>query len=313
MPSPPSPSTLHFDDDLGDRAAHALRGLIEEGRVADAASWLGAVRQWDARAFYVDSASRWPGRPAWLDRWVEASPDVALALLVRGDHAIHWAWAARGSAWEPLPGTAGTFDERLALAEADLRRAAEMDPTDPTAPCLLIRVARGRRLPLAEKFDRFQLLVARDPRHRQGHVEMLRSVTQKWGGSHDLMFQFARSARAEAPPGSPLHTLIVEAHIERWLLADRAGTEAGYWHRADVVADVVAAAAAYLAAPEAESTPLDVIDHSHLAFAFCAMGDWVSARRHLEAMSLPYRWPWAMFGDPAELITRARERAAAGA
>lgn len=311
MPSPPSPSTLHFDDDLGDRAAHALRGLIEEGRVADAASWLGAVRQWDARAFYVDSASRWPGRPAWLDRWVEASPDVALALLVRGDHAIHWAWAARGNAWEPAAGAEATFRERLLLAEDDLQRAAEMDPDDPTGPCLLIRVARGRRLSLAEKFDRFQMLVARDPRHRQGHAEMLRSVTEKWGGSHDLMFQFARSAREDAPAGSPLHTLIVEAHVERWLLADREGADAGYWRLPHVVADVTDAAAAYLAAPASEPTPLDVIDRSHFAFAFCAMGEWAAARRQFEAMSLPYRWPWAMFGDPAELITRARERARA--
>ena len=309
MEIPPTPSTLQFDDDLGDPAAHALRDQLEEGRITEAAAWLAAVRQWDARAFYVDCASRWSGRPAWLDPWVASSSASALPLLVRGDHAIHWAWAARGNAWEPAPGAEATFEERLLLAESDLRHAAELDPGDPTAPCLLIRVARGRRLSLAEKFDTFQMLVARDPRHRRGHAEMLRSLTEKWGGSHDLMFQFARSARDGAPAGSPLHTLIVEAHIERWLVADREGPDADYWHRPAVVEDVSEAAAAYLAAPPVEATPLDIIDRSHFAFAFSAMGEWVAARRHFQAMSLPYRWPWAMFGDPAELITQARSRA----
>jgi hypothetical protein len=303
---------LAFDDDLGDATARQVRELLAAGRIGEAQTRLAGIRHWDARLFYIDSASRWPGRPGWLDQWVAAGPNPALALLVRGDHAIYWAWEARGTGWEPAAGSEALFEQRLTLAETDLQHAAELDPEDPSALCLRLRVARGRRLSLSEKFERFQELCRRDPRHRRGHTEMLRALSQKWGGSHQVMFQFARDTAAKAPPGSPLHTVIVEAHVERWLVADRDGVDNGYWRRTDVAAEVTNAAAAYFQAAEFRPTPVTVVDRSYFAFAFSEMGDLAAARTQFEAMTLPFRWPWAMFGDPAQLIASARSRALAG-
>lgn len=312
MQSPAPVPALVFDDDLGDASARRLRELVSQGRVADAQAWLDTVHNWDARLFYVDAVSRWPDRPAWLDAWVAQASQRALPLLVRADHSIHAAWSHRGSGWDAAAGSEQAFAERLGAADADLGQAAVIEAMDPTAYCLMLRVARGRRLPLSEKQERFQQMCARDPGHRRGHTEMLRCLSEKWGGSHDLMFQFARETAARAQPGSPLFTLIAEAHVERWLTADREGAERDYWQRPDVAAEIRSAASACFDSPQFRQTPLTVVDRSHFAFCFVQMGDWTAAKQQLVAMPVPYRWPWAMFGDPAALLTAARQQALAG-
>jgi hypothetical protein len=302
---------LAFDDDLGDASAKRLRELVAGGRTREALAWLDGVRHWDARAFYIDAAARWPDRPAWLDAWVAEAPGSAIPLLVRGAHAIQGAWALRGTDWEPRPGAETTVVQILRGADADLAHAAALDRTDPSAAMLMIRAARGLQLPLGERQERFQQLVSRDPTHRRGHTEMLRALSAKWGGSHDLMFQFARQTAGRAQAGSSLFGVIAEAHVERWLVADRDGADAGYWRRDDVVGEIRAAAAASVEHPGFPTTPLAVVDRSTFAFCFASMGDWAAARRQFQAMTVPYRWPWGMFGDPAQLLLDARQRALA--
>jgi hypothetical protein len=43
---------------------------------------------------------------------------------------------------------------------------------------------------------------------------MLQFLCGKWHGSDDRMMDFARRASAGAPPGSHIHVLIAEAHLE---------------------------------------------------------------------------------------------------
>jgi len=309
MQPPPPGSGPVFDDDLGDVSARRLRELVASGRAPEAERWIEGVRNWDARSFYVDAVARWPGRPPWLDNWLRASSSP-VARLVGGDHLIHWAWEARGQDWAPSPGSQQAFEERLAGADALLGQAAAADAADPTAFCLMLRVARGRQLPLAERRQRYEHLRARDPSHRRGHTEMVRALAEKWGGSHDQMFAFARETAGRAGPGSSLHGLIAEAHVERWLVADRRGADHDYWRRPQTAEEIRRAAAAAFDPGGFRASPMSVIDRSYFAFCFTQMGDLSEARRHFAAMSVPYRWPWAMFGDPADLLVSARRLAA---
>ena len=307
----PGAPRVDFDDDLQDQHASTLRVQAANGDWRELEQWLAAVRSRDARCFYVDAISRCPGNPEWLGRWVKVAPEAALPYLVRGDHSIYYAWEARGSAWQPAEGSDSLFEARLRAAEGDLLRAAELDQTDPTPSCLLLRSGRGLGIELDEKWRRFHWLLEREPAHRRGHSEMLRALTAKWGGSHDAMFSFARDVADRSAGGSPLHTLIAEAHVERWLVADTEDGDATYWHRPEVIDDVHAAARRYFDAPEFQPTPFTVIDRSFFAFCFAQMADWTAARKQFEAMPIPYRWPWAMFGDPSHLLLEAKRQAMA--
>lgn len=308
MQVPPPAPGLVFDDDLGDANARRIRELAVAGRAPEAERWIEGIRHWDARTFYIDAVSRWEGRPGWLDTWVRASPSP-IAKLVGADHLIHWAWGSRGQGWAPSAGSQELVEQRLAAADEQLGQAALADVADPTACCLMLRVARGRGLGLAEKQERFQELRRRDPHHRRGHTEMLRALSEKWGGSHDLMFQFAWEAGGRSGPGSSLHTLVAEAHVERWLMADRGGADTDYWQRPEVAAEIHRAATAAFDPAAYRSTPMSVVDRSYFAFCFTQMGALNELRQQITAMSIPYRWPWAMFGDPAQLLIAARRLA----
>lgn len=44
------------------------------------------------------------------------------------------------------------------------------------------------------------------------------ALANKWSGAgHEPMFQFARAAAANAPPGSDVPITLIQAHVERWL------------------------------------------------------------------------------------------------
>ena len=62
---------------------------------------------------------------------------------------------------------------------------------------------------------RFDEVVARHPWHRIAHEHMLQYRCEKWFGSHEEMFEFARATAERAPDGSLPPRLIAVAHVER--------------------------------------------------------------------------------------------------
>ncbi|MEM6990298.1 MAG: hypothetical protein AAF721_07370 [Myxococcota bacterium] len=170
----------------------------------------------DARAFLADEV----GRRARVDAvaaWVSAEPNSTDAQLTWGASLIAQAWEARGGGTSVSPAARQAFHEHLVQADAALQHAAAGRPDDATPWALRIVCARGLGGGRALVDGLFAEATARDPESWLAHIEMLRYLTPKWHGSDEAMLGFARGVRDRAPQGSDLHTLILAAHLERWI------------------------------------------------------------------------------------------------
>jgi len=65
--------------------------------------------------------------------------------------------------------------------------------------------------------ERYDAGMGRDPAYWPTHRDTLMALAEKWCGSHDLMFAFARDTAEAAPPESGLAALVAAAHVELWL------------------------------------------------------------------------------------------------
>lgn len=155
----------------------------------------------------------------WVDQWAVRCPDDPDAQLVRAGSLRERAWKIRGGHWASTvrPEQWAEFGRLLRLAERALDLASHLAPEDPTPWAHRLRIMIDRSAPREDLDEVWAELIRRDPWNRDGHVSQLTSHCRKWGGSHEAMFDFARSVAATAPPGSPLHLLPVRAACE-WAL-----------------------------------------------------------------------------------------------
>jgi hypothetical protein len=311
-----APEIKEIDPAWGDEQARTLRAALARGKWREAHAALEATKgNWGDRQFLVDVLTdEVPGRPKWLDEWVETYPQSAPAWTVRGAHGIQWGWAARGS------GKAETvqdeswriFWSRLEDAERDLNKAAELEPDDPVPWTYLVLSARGLEKGIPEIGERLKQAHARHPWHHSAFSQALQGYAKKWGGSHELMFELARQA-ADAPEGASVHTVVAEAHFERWLYIagwekDQAGAD-NYWLAPSVREELRAAATRSVWSPKYERPRLAPYDHNFFTYCFFRAQDWESARRELEAMNgVLNRDPWSYSSKPVYLFQVARER-----
>ncbi|HEX5996785.1 MAG TPA: hypothetical protein VFY84_16720 [Jiangellales bacterium] len=297
-----------IDPALGDRAAAGLHAHLTRRDWRSSHDFLSSVDHPDDLAFYVGVASATPGLQAWIHEWTSAEPRSFLPVLVRGAHAIEWAWQARGGA--RAKETSGAqfrlFAQRLKLAEDCLNEAVEREPDDPTAWALLIRTAVGRELGPAEARRRFAEAIARHRWHYRAHRLLLMQLCAKWGGSHEEMHQFADASAGAAPPGSPLGALIADAHLERWLDLPN-GQDRVYMRRPDVRTALHEAADRSVRHPAYERRPGWPIAHNAFAMAFWLADEHDAAAEQFDAVGdLVTERPWYYHGEPAERFARAR-------
>jgi hypothetical protein len=300
-----------LDITLGDAWARDLRRNLERGDWKPVQKFLEATRGWEQRDFYVGVFAEWKGRPPWLDAWCEGASGSAIPWLVRGAHGVRWAWEARGSSTaEKVQGSAWpAFFERLEGAEADLGKAAELDPADPTPWSWLITTAIGRQQETAVRRQRFEEARRRDPTCLSAHARLLNGLTWKWGGSHEEMFSFAREASAAAAQGSPLHSLVARAHVERWLAFGMEQHEEGlktYLRTPEAVRDVEQAWARSVGSARARPFLGGIGERNLFAFCFWQQKEPGKARRELQATrGIVTETPWGYAGDPLTVFGEA--------
>jgi hypothetical protein len=204
--------------EIGDQAqrfATALRLRLKRGDFAAAEAAL--LKGTDAdRERMIYGLAETEGSLPLAARWASADPQSAFANVVLGACLVVGGWKIRGDgyadqvdkdAWDP-------FLQSLERAEEPLYRAASLDPELAEPFAWLIHAATGQEAPQEEVDKLFAEALARQPLHWAAHYKYFNAVTQKWGGSHDAMFAFARDSAQRAPRGSLIHGLIASAYLE---------------------------------------------------------------------------------------------------
>ena len=186
-------------------AFHGEEGLrremaqLRDGQWRPAATRFARTRDADDRAFVSGMMLEHAG--SWIDEWHRAEPMRDEPLILRGLGHIASAWAARGSdRAEDVPEEAWpVFHERLQRAEEDLQAATGLDARDALPWSYLQLSGRGLDLGVDELRGRYEEGRTRAPQGWHLSWSTLESLTEKWSGTHELMFQFAREV-SNAPP-----------------------------------------------------------------------------------------------------------------
>ncbi|MDP3721978.1 MAG: tetratricopeptide repeat protein [Candidatus Omnitrophota bacterium] len=159
-----------------------------------------------------------PGEEEWLpllNAWCERFPMSSYAFTQRGVFYARYAWKARGSGFSATvnPEEWAIFEERMELARRDLERAYELDPGGSYTPAVLIDVAMALGWTHEQMERQFQRAIRADPLDFVAYEKKLAYLTPKWHGSWDQVFDFARKTTAEAPEGSILPMVMLEAYF----------------------------------------------------------------------------------------------------
>src|SRR5262245_55421081 len=90
-------SAVAIDPFLYDSGAARLRSALLNRDWSAARTILAGAPDADALSLYVEIAADTPGIQEWIGGPVSDEPDSVWPHLVRGAHAVYWAWEARGS------------------------------------------------------------------------------------------------------------------------------------------------------------------------------------------------------------------------
>lgn len=102
-----------------------------------------------------------------------------------------------------------------ARSTADLcYRAADLQPDDPMPWVVLFGVLRLLRREAQEMFQVWHEVMARDPWHREAHLQMLGYLSPEECGSHGEVLDFVDSVRSRIPPAVPAVGLELTAVVE---------------------------------------------------------------------------------------------------
>lgn len=204
-----------------DTARPAVDEALDGGHQA-AASVLRSTRDsraWEDRAEVVASLARITQRsPEWLESWLEAAPDDPDALAVDAHRLVDLAWERRShdDAGKVSPDQFDAFHDTLARATQRIRAAVDASPGDPVPWMLALRHARGLEAD-RETFDGYlRALGDTDPHHYGASWEAMQFLCQKWFGSHEAMYSFARRAVDSAPADSRVQALLLDAVLEEF-------------------------------------------------------------------------------------------------
>lgn len=311
----PKEEPLKLDPNLGDPIVARFRAELAFGDYRGVQKLLEETQSFDDRWFYIQALSNWPGSPRWMDNWVEKEMrNSAFSWLIRGVQGVQRAWDLQtkgDKVFRVDENEKAVFQERLQKAEQDLQMAAWIDPSDPTPWAYLIKTGLGLYVGAKEIEKRFNETCQRAPEHHYAHAFMLQAISEKWGGLHVIMFDFARNVVANAKDGSSLHVLIADAHIERWLFhlaeGDKAGAQS-YFRKPENFREIIKASGRSVQSMSYRKNKLTPFYQNTFAFCFWQAGNKAMAKREFQLIGRNVtEFPWSYLGDPVREFTRAKE------
>lgn len=256
-----------------------------------------ANRDWDAHSAALtilgDTAT---SAPQWLEDWQRAEPESPGAALVRARLGLVEAWRQRTHAQAENVSREQfeAFHETLRDTTALIQRAADLAPDDPEPWNLAITHARGLQAPREVLEEYLANLRAADPWHYWGHRGALEFVTEKWFGSTEESYAFARSVVEAAPADARVQTLELDALLEQLATGDDDGAKASR-ERTDAA---IERARRWVDAHDGDDRTW--LHRNTLAFVLHRIGRGREAYDQLVAIGPRVtEYPWGYYGDDA--------------
>jgi hypothetical protein len=215
------------NDDLRQQTAGRLVARLEQGAWQDVEQQLAAVSD-EHRERLIYGIANNDDATALASRWTQARPRSSLAHTVLGASLIVGGWKIRGgayaeqvdeAAWEP-------FLKMLDDAKPPLQAAADLDRTSADPYAWLIHAELGGNGERDKLKSLFRAAIGRSTLHWPAHYKFFVATTEKWGGSHKEMFDFARAVARRTPKGNLLHCLVAQAYAEYALATGSQGRQA---------------------------------------------------------------------------------------
>ncbi|WP_231953581.1 hypothetical protein [Actinoplanes derwentensis] len=313
------PIDVVFDPAAAHPETVVLRAAVTAGDWPGCRAVLDSVAPM-ARTGLIRLVGGAPDIEDFLREVLRADPSDGTASALLGQHLLHIGWTIRAEtrAWYEDDDRPTRFRDQMCRAERVLIDGAVFNPVDPAIWSARLVSARGLGLGPAETRRRYDRLTVADPDHLPGQFDMARSLSPEWGGTWELMHEFAREAVAAAPSGGAHGALVAAAHLDHGLDKSVYGqstaeTLTGYLSKEQVRAEI------HQAAERSVGHPGFTRGHGWLealntfALCFTLLGDQQAAAAAFERMDgLAVEEPWSHLGDAATEFGKARDRALGG-
>lgn len=187
------------------------------------------VKYWDGREYLHRHVHRWVYDlkiessvllPA-LNEWIVTNPESDSPLTIRGVAYEQYGWKARGSKFASKT-KKEQFEIMYAMFEKsyiDLTQVVERNPNNKAAWYSLLGQTFHASTERKHNVDIFNQAITHHPNYYHIYRRKLETLNQRWGGHPGEALAFARYFSQQAPKGSYLPLLVVEAHedIGNWL------------------------------------------------------------------------------------------------
>ena len=290
---------------LGEAIEAAAAG--DHAPVADLLASTMRRAAWDDRTHAVDLLAQMSLRtPQWLDEWErEADPEDSAPSLIRSAVGISYAWEHRSheQAEHVTEEQFQAFHTTLGDTTQHLQRTVDLASGDPEPWRLGLIHARGLEAPPEVWGSYLANLREIDPWHHGGLRAAMEIVTEKWGGSHEKMYDFAFGLASEAPADARVRTLPLDAVFEH-LVAQGAGVVRGD-ARTEEAIDL---ATAWLDGAHRDRYHVVSVHLNVLAAVFMLLERYEESFEQFVAVG-PHatRYPWGYWADdPRESFARYR-------
>ena len=264
--------TAGFETDptFGDQTLQFARDRLDEGDYQPARECLAAAKKghWNRDHVFSVLATGSDVSMQALDDWTDRHPGEADGWTFKGHNAVRWAWEARTGAMAEHVGKDqwASFFQRLEYANQYLEQAIDLAPRDAMPYACMLFADRGLQRDEDETLKHFGKAYRRDPSSKLAHDGMHGYLQQKWFGSHDKMFRFAKSRAKDNPV---FNGLIAVSHVEMWLYLEDFDkdydTAAKYFERGDVAGEIQQSFDRFLRAADAEPQHMSYYN----CFAWC--------------------------------------------
>ena len=217
--APLSPAT----QELGGAEAAQLKQHLQRGDLSGLRRLLAHTneqRDWQDRYFMLDLLAPFILSPS-LETALASEPNAADLMLLRGVLYFDLLSKARGvkTADKVTEQQVQSAAQHIKTTVADLRRAMQLNPQDPTPYVFTMRSLQVFSEHQQYAQETYQKAVQLVPDFLPAHWARINSRSEKWGGSHAESLQLARSVAAAAKPGSDTPACLFYAHLLVWQFA----------------------------------------------------------------------------------------------